>query len=47
MGLAECSKIVNLHGGGMTLDPDFDGGLRVLISLPVQSRNKIPASLRV
>ncbi len=34
MGLAECRKIADLHGGGLTLDPDFDGGLRVLINLP-------------
>ena len=34
MGLAECRKIVDLHGGGMALDPDYDAGLRALISLP-------------
>ncbi len=34
MGLAECRKIVDLHGGGMTLDPDYDAGLRALVSLP-------------
>ena len=38
MGLAECRKIVDLHGGAMTLDPDFDAGLRILISLPREIR---------
>ena len=34
MGLAECRKIVELHGGTMVIDPGFDLGLRVLINLP-------------
>lgn len=38
MGLAECRKIADLHGGAMTLDPDFDAGLRVLVSLPRRAR---------
>ncbi len=38
MGLAECRKIADLHGGAMTLDPDFDAGLRALVSLPKYAR---------
>ena len=38
MGLAECRKIVDLHGGAMTLDPDFEAGVRALISLPRRAR---------
>ncbi len=37
MGLAECRKIADLHGGAVAIDPDFDAGLRVLISLPRRS----------
>jgi PAS domain S-box-containing protein len=42
MGLAECRKIVDLHGGGMTLDPDYDAGLRALIALPRFARRGAP-----
>jgi signal transduction histidine kinase len=49
MGLAECRKIVDLHGGAMTLDQEFDGGLRALISLPRKARRVAaprPTSIR-
>ena len=42
MGLAECRKIADLHGGAMTLDADFDAGLRALISLPRTARRNPP-----
>ena len=51
MGLAECRKIAELHRGGMALDMDFDGGLRVLISLPgnapLGTGGRLPAPARV
>jgi signal transduction histidine kinase len=34
MGLAECRKIAELHGGTIAIDPDYDVGLRVLVNLP-------------
>ena len=34
VGLTECRKIVELHGGTIAIDPDYELGLRVLINLP-------------
>lgn len=46
MGLAECRKIADLHGGAMTFDPDFDAGLRALISIPRNARRSRPGGVR-
>ncbi|MCC2098625.1 MAG: HAMP domain-containing histidine kinase [Hyphomicrobiales bacterium] len=34
MGLPECRKIAELHGGVLALDPQYETGLRVVITLP-------------
>lgn len=34
MGLAECRRIAELHGGVLALDPQYEAGLRVIITLP-------------
>jgi nitrogen fixation negative regulator NifL len=33
MGLALAQEIVNAHGGGIEVDPDFKGGCRILLTL--------------
>ena len=34
MGLAECRRIAELHGGVLALDPQYEAGLRVIITIP-------------
>ena len=34
VGLTTCRKIIELHGGKLTIDPEFSGGLRYLIRFP-------------
>jgi signal transduction histidine kinase len=34
MGLPECRRIMELHGGVLALDPDWDAGLRVALTFP-------------
>lgn len=34
MGLPDCRRIMELHGGVLALDPDWDAGLRVSLSFP-------------
>lgn len=34
MGLPECRRIMELHGGVLALDPEWDAGLRVALSFP-------------
>lgn len=34
MGLSACRKIMNLHGGVIAADPDWDAGLRVVMTFP-------------
>lgn len=36
MGLALAREIANRHGGGVAVDPDFEGGCRVRVELPAR-----------
>lgn len=48
MGLAECRKIMELHGGAISLDPDWDAGLRALVAFPPirRRRTRRPKSVK-
>lgn len=43
MGLPECRRIMELHGGVLALDPDWDAGLRVVLTFP-RSNSAAPDS---
>jgi signal transduction histidine kinase len=42
IGLALCKKIVEFHGGAITIDPDHDPGTRIVFTLPVPA--DVPAA---
>ena len=39
-GLALCRRIVELHGGTIEIDPDYESGLRFLIEFPRRAKKK-------
>lgn len=39
MGLCMAQEIVNSHGGGIRIDPDYTGGCRIHINLPLKHGN--------
>ncbi|MEZ5453827.1 MAG: nitrogen fixation negative regulator NifL [Thiothrix sp.] len=40
MGLSMAQEIVNSHGGGIRIDPDYTDGCRILINLPIKYRSE-------
>jgi nitrogen fixation negative regulator NifL len=40
MGLSMAQEIVNSHGGGIRIDPEYSDGCRILINLPIKYRNE-------
>jgi light-regulated signal transduction histidine kinase (bacteriophytochrome) len=37
IGLAMCKKIVEFHGGGISIDTTYTPGLRICFTLPVDA----------
>jgi signal transduction histidine kinase len=43
LGLSIAASVAQAHGGQLTIDPLGEGGLRVLIALPVAPRTENPS----
>ena len=44
IGLAMCRKIVEFHGGTISVDPDYSPGTRISFTLPVSVQPPVPAT---
>ncbi|MFC7845074.1 ATP-binding protein [Streptomyces sp. NPDC057382] len=44
IGLAMCKKVVEFHGGGITIDPEYTTGTRVVFTLPVTPADTDPGT---
>ena len=40
MGLSMAQEIVNQHGGGISIDPHYQNGCRIMVNLPLKYKNE-------